>query len=741
MPNIDLNGVTHPDNQSVVDYAGNVHVVGPNVPAFIGRRFGGENLVTEQDMLASPWVTYSDPASVTEDTVDVPENAAASYEITCSGSFDGRQVSGVMDTDRTYLSLVWAKGAVGGETVWMNDASGSAGFHTVTTSWVLYAKVFTPISSVFTVGVKNDGETVKFAHLALIDVTAQINPYIPYADIGLSHLTTNASYEHDGVLHELVGCAIKDRPDFDGSTQYVTLGSTYITEADDKILFDALGQNFNGATGHIVLDGDSSSDRMSLFWNGSRYLISGSGSVVVKDSSHNLLLEEDIVREVEISGIAVGRRLKVFAANYLGSIPYEGAIYNVRVIGSDGTLKHFWKGGATDADWQDQIGSNHGTIVNGPLTVLADTDRGLALRPQATEEFSDNIDVSDYTTAGASINDNTVLSPRQILECDEIVEDSSTGGHGVYRAPSVAIVAGQSNVIVFAVRRVVGSRHISIRGDHPSSAWITVDMDNHTIAKHSSVATAGISAVHGPWVYGYMTWVAATSGSSNLVFALSDVTTASIGGQIGNSYAGDGSSSMAVFATSFNSNSSLPFDLIINETSGSLVQEETLLTESISPVTNGITVTLEGFWPFNHDDDKGSYARMLCISNGATLSHRLEVTLDQTAGHITLEKANDGTTVAQLLSQSYSAGDAFKLVVTAGPAGMKLDLDGVVAENTSVAAKADFAEALTLIAIGSRTNNTLHAPLNVTSASYVVESGSGSYHHLNRRRRYIRAGV
>ena len=692
---VDLTTIDRASGQWALDYAGKLQYYPDDVSAFIGWRNGGENLVSqEQDLTASPWVDHGVVSSTLQ--TDTPSEGALSEStlIDATNAFNGRKLSGVLEIGRVYFASAWAKGSTGSESAFLIDAvSGGTNF-TVSGSWLRYGQAFAASSTDFVVGVVGAGDSISFTGVVLVDVTAQINPYIPYADIGLSHLTTNASYEHDGVLHELVGCAIADRPDFDGPNA-VAIDDVYEAVVGDVIEFEIL---YNGPNGKYLIDGDAPSNNLYVHSNGN-----GDGSLIVAQGvSYSVLggpspssLQYGIpaIVQLTIGPLAVGKTIKnIFQAyNAGGNTRSTGSIYNLKIIGSDGTLKHFWRGGPTDADWQDQVGSNHGTIVNGPLAVLPDTDRGLALRPEVTELLGYSRTFESWGGSNCTATDNSILAP----------DGTMTGS---------LLTLSAANGFV---------RHFSNSGvpdgnKYRCSVWLKAGtLDNCRL--YCLVSSGGLQST-----YNVITDLTDAWKRYDLLLDLTSVT--------GGDYVRfriqpgqpDGDTSGTMYAWCANvTEGELLQDTIINDTSGALIQDETLLTESISPTKNGITVTVEGFWPYSSAD----------VPNGTVFSlHGPSTNIlhcEVFSGSLSMIKyvggAIDGSTATSALT--FSKDDPFKIVATMTPdCGISIDLNDGEESATNASAVIDLTEAANTINIGSDRIGANVLPLNVTSASYKRQS-------------------
>lgn len=117
----------------------------------------------------------------------------------------------------------------------------------------------------------------------------------------------------------------------------------------------------------VTYDGSKSSSGIKLYHND----VEVSGYDIV---ANTLTGDADIAQTYSIGG------------NFEGGLLFEGLLYDVS-IRKGGVLVNQWKGyGNTDADWKDQIGTNHGTVSGSPTQVL------IPQAPSLTDSFGNAID-------------------------------------------------------------------------------------------------------------------------------------------------------------------------------------------------------------------------------------------------------------------------------------------------------------------------------------------------------------
>lgn len=688
MPNLDLTTIDRDSGQWALDYAGRLQYYPDDVAAVIGRRYGGENLVSqEQDLTASPWVDHGVVSSTLQ--TDTPSEGALSEStlIDVTNAFNGRKLSGVLEIGRVYFASAWAKGSTGSESAFLIDSvSGGTNF-TVSGSWLRYGQAFAASSTDFVVGVVGAGDSISFTGVVLVDVTAQINPYIPYADIGLSHLTTNASYEHDGVLHELVGCAIKDRPDFDGSSQYVTMGSTYTTELGDNLYIEYVG----GDVSEYLVDAPTThSSRGYIFKNTATSFNAGLGGTMYIDGSATTTDPNDgRTHLLEIRSMSAGKELGVIAARFnVGAANmWSGSVYNVLVTASDGTLKHFWK---LDGSAESGI-----TYVGGVPSKLPDPYRGTQLEPDATQDCRYNRDMTNAVWV------KTNITPTLIAD------------NGMDNGESSRLEATSANGTVFQTFTDASTNRVYSAYVRRNNGSGTIEMTLDGGASYTDITSLINANTYTP--------IDIQQTLANPEFGFRIVAS------------GD------IIDVDFNQleDGDLVTSPIENGTGGSLVRDATLLTESITPTKNGITVTIEGFWPYSAEDAPRGTLSSLHNSNNDRL--RLEF---NGSGQLTLIKYIAGVYqgAATITSPSFAIEEAFKIVVDASPSGISIDLDDGTQTAENLTLVDDFGEGLDTISICSDHAGNNPLPLNVTSASYTVNGGFVSFYVNGRVARRRRVG-
>jgi hypothetical protein len=161
------------------DFEGLIKTVESSEPRFQGARrvenltgvFNSEN--------TTGWTGYGSAGdTVTHDTVDFPAGTSSSTKYVSSSTFQGSQIAvlNFLAAGNTYTISYFAKGAVGGETVWVNDSVNAHGSQVITSSWARYSKTFTQsVARGMAFGNKNAGQTVNFSGFLIENVTGQTN--------------------------------------------------------------------------------------------------------------------------------------------------------------------------------------------------------------------------------------------------------------------------------------------------------------------------------------------------------------------------------------------------------------------------------------------------------------------------------------------------------------------------------------------------------------------------------------
>lgn len=146
-------------------------IVGPGgflgkLPSGFSRGTRRANLVPgSDDLTVSPWINYGTPVAVTAETVDVPAGSSKATVITSDASFEGRfQAAALLLAGQQYRASIWAKGAVGGESIAFTDFFGAGGpVGPISAGWAQYSQTFTALDTRVAVLVVTAGDTVKFA--------------------------------------------------------------------------------------------------------------------------------------------------------------------------------------------------------------------------------------------------------------------------------------------------------------------------------------------------------------------------------------------------------------------------------------------------------------------------------------------------------------------------------------------------------------------------------------------------
>jgi hypothetical protein len=141
--------------------------------------------------------------------------------------------------------------------------------------------------------------------------------------------------------------------------------------------------------------------------------------------------------------------------------------------------------------------------------------RGLLIEESRTNLFqrSDDFNNAYWTKTGSSISSDSTTSPSGSVDADKIVEDTSTGAHGVSVNPT--ITSGIAYTLSFYAKKGERSWIRATLATTAISTWF--DLDNGVLGTVGVGVTASIQSVGAGWYRCVVTTTSAsTSGNVNI---------------------------------------------------------------------------------------------------------------------------------------------------------------------------------------------------------------------------------
>lgn len=517
-----------------------------------------------------------------------------------------------------------------------------------------------------------------------------------FVDGAADYSTLNANYvdEATGEVYELVGAEIDQRHQLDGSNTRVSV-PTYTTLAGDTISF---GIKAKTTAAGMFFDGPDSSSRMYCYFSGGS-MISSSGTISVDSTGSAAVdLTDGLDHHIAITGISAGLKVGFIGQDKDGLAHPNDVIYDVKM----GKTRHY------RLDEQDGTvavnavspGVNDGTLLGHASPPLAHPSvlRGAVLEPDSENSCPNGNGFRSYSDAVATLG---AIAPDGTPTAYALTNLQATTGlraghvsntpvsQFTAYAPHLWLRGVPGELIELEVKRASGGSYAGVF----LQAILTAEWKKHLIPVFTTVDN--------------------------------DFAQFYINNSAGNSSTAD---EVDVWQGQLDPGK-VHFSTIINNTlTDTLLRDGTLLTEALtSPVANGISVTVEGFWGFDSTDDLGA-EKTLIHAKAAGSDDDLEFCLAATGGVSTLYKKNGGATLSNDHDAlAFSSGDAFKVVVEADSSGIVITWnDGAADRLDSSALGASWADDLINIAIGSKVDGTDGLPVVIKSASYSYISENGS---------------
>jgi len=229
-----------------------------------------------------------------------------------------------------------------------------------------------------------------------------------------------------------------------GSEKYVNLGA-FPNATNATITFKCLFPN--DSTTYRVFFGasDVGNDYVGLFDEGSTSTIlsSGAGSPVIKvDGSTGWgttrgdlfdAVVDNQIHTIEVTAANISTWTDLSLGMYGGSGESgSGIIWDVTIDETgDSTVDHSYNGyGNTDADWEDQTGSQHGTVNGSPTSILLNDGYVRRWYDQSGSTPSNDAVQADATKQPKIVSAGTIFTGGMRFDDNQFLETSNTFTYG-----------------------------------------------------------------------------------------------------------------------------------------------------------------------------------------------------------------------------------------------------------------------------------------------------------------------